>query len=129
MKSFADTGFYIALLNRHDQFHGRAVKAAAKQDLLVTTSAIIGETVTLLQRRGRIDEALAFLSQIQRQARTLIIHPDETLHQNAWRLFVQYAPTGASIVDCVSFAAMQQAGIRNALTFDDHFRAAGFSIL
>lgn len=34
-----------------------------------------------------------------------------------------------SLVDCVSFAAMRQYGIREAFTFDCHFGEHGFSCL
>ena len=34
-----------------------------------------------------------------------------------------------SLVDCVSFAVMARAGLRQAFAFDDHFAERGFSCL
>ena len=36
---------------------------------------------------------------------------------------------GLSLVDCVSFAVMARAGLRQAFAFDDHFAERGFSCL
>ena len=36
---------------------------------------------------------------------------------------------GLSLVDCVSFAVMARAGLRQAFAFDDHFSERGFSCL
>lgn len=47
----------------------------------------------------------------------------------AWDLFSRWGGSGASAVDCASFAIMRRFGIRRVFTFDKHFRTAGFEIL
>ena len=51
------------------------------------------------------------------------------LQEAAWGLFARHGGSGATIVDCASFAIMRSQGIRRALTFDVHFSEAGFEIL
>jgi predicted nucleic acid-binding protein len=34
-----------------------------------------------------------------------------------------------SLTDCISFVAMQEAGVQKALTSDQHFAQAGFVVL
>ena len=94
----------------------------------VTTSLVINETISLLQSRGFLSAALQFLEGIRR-GEAQILYPDAALQREAWDLFGQWVGSGASAVDCVSFAVMKREGIRKAFTFDSHFRAAGFEIL
>lgn len=66
---FVDTGAWVALRYRRDQYHGRAQKLAGRLEHerlgLVTTESVLGEAVTLLKARGAIDEALALGETIQ----------------------------------------------------------------
>ena len=41
--------------------------------------------------------------------------------------FVHYKAWG--LVDCISFIVMREAGVNQALTFDQHFVQAGFQAL
>jgi predicted nucleic acid-binding protein len=45
---FADTSFWIALVDRHDKFHEKAIHSSAELDgSLITTQAILLETANL----------------------------------------------------------------------------------
>jgi uncharacterized protein len=46
----------------------------------------------------------------------------------AWNCFVN-VPTKTAATDCISFAAMKDEGIIEALTGDRHFEQAGFRAL
>ena len=41
----------------------------------------------------------------------------------------KYRQLELSMVDCVSFAVMQELGIKDVLTFDSDFMKAGFTVL
>ena len=129
MKVFADTGFYVARMNPRDQWHRKALKAVRPDVEVYTTSLVINETISLVQSRGYFSTAVEFLRETRANPRLRIIHPDSDLQAQAWDLFVRWGGSGANAVDCLSFAAMQRFSIRRALTFDAHFKIAGFDVL
>lgn len=128
-RAFADTGYWIALANPSDQWHKAAKNALREAEGIVTTSNVIDETVTLLQWRGQFSVALEFLDRARADTGLLIVYPDADAWSESWRLLRKYGGGGASAVDCLSFAVMRRLGLKRALTFDKHFRTAGFSTL
>jgi predicted nucleic acid-binding protein len=76
-----------------------------------------------------VPAALTFLERVRRNEEVQIVHPDPALQAEAWDLFGRWGSAGANAVDCVSFAMMARLGIREAFTFDAHFREAGFDTL
>lgn len=85
--------------------------------LLVTTSAVIGETVTVLSHRRGQALARHFLDVIQR-SQLPIIYIDEQLHQKALEVFKQQTARGTSYVDCSNVTVMQQFSITTIFSFD-----------
>lgn len=60
----ADTGFWVALCNRGDRHHARAVEVLASLDRrLVTTWPVLTETCHLLLARGGVTVQQAFIAQ------------------------------------------------------------------
>jgi hypothetical protein len=51
------------------------------------------------------------------------------LYARAFRLFRERPDKGWGLIDCVSFVVMQDHGITQALTTDEHFQQAGFIAL
>ena len=129
MTVFVDTGFFIATIVRRDQHAQRAKQAEREESTWITSSLVINETIHFLQTRGLLSAALHFLLEAERGALGQIIHVDATLQAEAWRQFHKHGGSGASPVDCVSFAIMNRFSIKRAFTFDQHFAAAGFQIL
>jgi predicted nucleic acid-binding protein len=128
MTAFADTSFFVALLVKQDQWHSRAARASRANLSLVTSSLVINETISLLQARGHFSEALVFLREIRRDEQVEIFYPDAAVQSQAWEEFNRWGGMGANAVDCVSFTLMRKYSVRKALTFDAHFRMAGFSV-
>ncbi len=126
MTAFVDTGFFVALLVERDQFNARAMKALDPKVRMVTSSLVINETISLLQARGLLSLALEYLRGVRSDANLSIVQVDAGLQTKAWELFHRWGGIGVNAVDCTSFAVMQQFHIRRALTFDRHFREAGF---
>jgi predicted nucleic acid-binding protein len=126
---FVDSGFYVAFLVPRDQWFDAAERAARTTFRPVTSSLVVNETVSLLQARGLLSTALAWLSEIREDPDTQIVYVDAALQSEAWDLFHRWGASGANAVDCSSFALMRRMNIRKAFTFDQHFRTAGFEIL
>lgn len=94
-----------------------------------TSSLVVNETVSLMQSRGYLSSALEFLQKSRESGDIQVVHADAMLQAEGWDLFHRWGGAGANAVDCVSFAIMKSFSIRKALTFDRHFRTAGFEIL
>lgn len=129
MRIFVDTSYYVARLVSHDQWHAAAKKGRVPLSGVFTSSLVVNETISLLQSRGFLSEALSFLSQIRATDDVQIICPDAVLQSEAWDLFQIWGGSGPNAVDCVSFAIMKRYGIKKAFTFDTDFHRAGFEIL
>jgi len=55
-----------------------------------------------------------------------VVHPSADLHAAAVGFLDRLADQPITYTDAVSFAMMKQARCKVALTFDRHFRMAGF---
>lgn len=129
MTVFVDTSYFIAIANRRDQWHNRAMAAANAGENYITSSLVINETISLLQARRAQGAALQFLIQIRANRSVQIVYPDPVLQTLGWDQFQRWGGIGANAVDCVSFAIMERMAIRRVLTFDVHFEVAGFETL
>ena len=129
MTVFLDTGYYLAFLVPRDQWFQTAEKVSHSGFRAVTSSLVVNETVSLLQARGLLSTALAWLQGVRSDPDTQIIHVDAVIQAEAWDLFHRWGGSGANAVDCCSFAIMRRMNIKKAFTFDRHFRTAGFEIL
>ncbi len=125
---FVDTSALLALFNREDLNHGRAVQAFGElreeRATLLTTSYVLVETVSLVQRRFSLQSSLDLGERVQRSYTMLWV--DELLHAQGWATYRDQSRRLLSLVDCVSFAAMRARSLQRAFAFDDHFRQAGF---
>jgi predicted nucleic acid-binding protein len=127
---FADTYYFIALLNRADEGHPAAVKFTAKftGEIFTTTFVLaeVGDGMCALRDRQKFTAALRDL---RNNAHVHIVHPNESLFQVGCDLFSHRSDKEWSITDCLSFVTMEQHSIREALTADQHFEQAGFVAL
>jgi hypothetical protein len=63
------------------------------------------------------------------ETRTRLVYVTPELLERALILYGQRADETLGLVDCASFIVMQDAGIIEAFTNDDHFTQAGFRCL
>ena len=128
---FADSSFYVALLNRRDARHAqaRAIAAAARRRILVTEFVLL-ETGNALgawpQARW---EFLALVRRLRESPSTHIVPATSDLLQQGLDLYGERDDKLWSVTDCISFVVMRQHGLTEALTADHHFEQAGFTVL
>lgn len=97
---------------------------------LVTTSLVLAELVSLgLRLRLPHSDLVRFVNGMTGSAHVLVVHVDAALQAAGWSLFCARPDKSWSLVDCVSFALMEQLGLDTALTGDHHFEQAGFTRL
>ena len=130
---FIDTGYLLALELANDQNHVAAKSHwQALLDAfppLFTTSYVFDETVTFFNSRSHHAKAVEVGNSLLISRSVQLIHVDETLFQQSWKLFQQHQDKRYSLTDCISFATMRNRGIDVAMTFDKHFAQAGFQML
>jgi predicted nucleic acid-binding protein len=125
---FVDTSFWAALTARADAHHQEAASLLERHQgaQLVTSNQVRGESWTLLRRRRGHNSAVAFLDLLERTARLRLEHVAPALEDEALYWLRRHDEREYSFVDATSFALMRSLGIREALSFDDDFTAAGF---
>ncbi|MBW4620120.1 MAG: nucleic acid-binding protein [Cyanosarcina radialis HA8281-LM2] len=129
---FADTFYWIALLNPKDNWHQIALdRARNNTDPIVTTDGIIDEVLNYAASKGNLirQKALLMCTQILRELTINIIAHTPKLRQLGFDLFEQRSDKGYSLTDCISMIIMRQRGITDVLTHDKHFTQEGFHIL
>jgi predicted nucleic acid-binding protein len=130
---FADTGYWVALLNRHDNLHEKAItlSKAVQPAHIVTTEMVLVEVLNDFSDRGEYFRQVAVnLIQNLYQYPNATVIPQTTLQfQEALVLYAQRPDKAWSQTDCVSFKVMEQLGIIEALAYDKHFVQAGYKAL
>jgi uncharacterized protein len=128
--TFVDTQFVVALINRRDQHHQRAVElshAYTNQPLLTTDLVLveIGDALAGEFRR----EATQLIDFFRRAANVEIASLTSALFDEAFALYRSRPDKDWGLTDCVSFVVMAREQVQDALTFDQHFEQAGFSAM
>ena len=124
---FVDTSFFYALFAKADEGHGRAFQAFAEfrgrnlPSLLLTTDAVIMETITLARRRSNHAQAVFVGERLHSERIARIHHSTAEEHRAAFEYFSKYSDKEYSMTDCLSFVVMEKLGIKEALTFDGDF--------
>ena len=128
--TFADTNFFLALINDRDEHHDKAVTLAEQYRglSLVTTDAVLLEVGNGLARGFR-DEAVALFEELENSPEAEIVRLDPEIFDAAKALYKSHRDKEWGLVDCVSFIVMRERQISDALTSDKHFVQAGFRAL
>lgn len=130
---FADTGYWIALINPGDDLHhpARSVSAALAPIQIVTSEMVLSEVLNSFSKKGSGFRmaAIALIHDLQADSTIDIASQTSDLFNEALKLY-QHRPDQAwSHTDCASFHIMRQNNITEALAYDKHFVQAGFIAL
>jgi predicted nucleic acid-binding protein len=130
---FADTRYWMALLNSKDELHDKARKLAVvpARQKIVTSEMVLAELLNGFSARGKgLREAAAKAVSLLRRNPSVIIYPQTSEQFGAALVaYKEMADKDWSLTDCASFLIMQAAQITSALTYDGHFTQAGFKAL
>jgi len=127
---FADTAYFVALLSKPDEFHRWATEHFdGADDRIITTTLVFIELANRLAKtRGR-GLVKSFLEDLGLDPRVEVVPFDQALVEDGFDLYDARRDKEWSLVDCTSFAIMQERRITEALTPDHHFEQAGFLAL
>jgi uncharacterized protein len=124
---FLDTGYLIALIRKKDACHAVALQAAASYiGPFLTTDLILVELANSLSKPPYRKTVVAVIEKIRADSKTAVVPLTSKGMSKAFSLFKSREDKTWSMVDCFSFEVMKEKRIKQALTFDDHFRQAGF---
>jgi len=126
---FADTYYYLALVNPRDVGHAKALAYAKLATVqMVVTDWVITELADGLCAIANRPVFTRLLS-IIRSGSTTVVSFDAGLMDRGLALFAERQDKDWSLTDCISFVVMQEQSILEALTADHHFEQAGFAAL
>jgi len=127
---FADTVYFLALLNPADQWHpqARALSLQPPGPLLTTEFVLteVGDGLSQPENRGRFARLVELL---RAQADVEVVPASSELFRRGCQLHAQRQDKEWSLTDCTSFVVMKERAVEGALTSDHHFEQAGFRLL
>ena len=127
---FADTHYFLALLNTGDTAHQRAITASLSlKGELVTTAWVITELADAMSSSTNRAEFISTYDDLRASKLVRIVEPDSVVFEKGIQLFRKRHDKDWSLTDCISFIVMEHEGITEALTGDRHFDQAGFIAL
>jgi len=129
----ADTGYFIAILNRRDQLHERAIAAskALGSFRLVASEMVLVELLNDFAGRGESLRAAAvsLVEGLRANPNAVVLVQTSLQFRDAIALYGERPDQSWSLTDCASCLIMREQGIEEALAHDKHFEQMGFKAL
>lgn len=134
MKSiFADTSFWIALINPDDGLHEIANRKAKdfENDRLFTSEMVFVEFLNYFSGSGRRmrGRVAGFVTEMKSNSRVRVEKQTSELFDAALEFYKRRLDKEWSLTDCASYLIMHKQGLHWALTHDVHFGQMGFKAL
>jgi predicted nucleic acid-binding protein len=130
---FADTFYWVALLNSRDPFHARVASFSLSLGTtrLVTTDEVLTEVLNWFSRAGPIwrAKAAALVHGLRSNPSVDVLPQTRADFDAALALYEARPDKGYSLTDCRSMLAMKGLGLTEVLTNDHHFTQEGLTIL
>ena len=127
---FLGAAYAIALSASSDQYHGPAEALAVQLEAdgarLITSRAVVLEIGNALAKLRYRSAAIQLLDSLEEDPNVEIIPISEQLYKRALKLSRERPDKEWGITDCISFIVMQDRGLTEALTTDEHFNRPVF---
>jgi predicted nucleic acid-binding protein len=130
---FADTFYWIALLNPKDDWYNSVIKVSQSiaNSQIITTEEVLTEVLTFYSNSGsrQRKRTVNFIKQIMNNPAVQVIPQNHESFVAGLNLYEKRLDKGYSLTDCISMNTMNQLEIIEVLTHDQHFTQEGFIIL
>jgi uncharacterized protein len=127
---FADTGYWIALVNPQDDLHqvSRVITHQLMPFKIITSELVFNELLNTFSKQGSSlkQVAINLIKKSYNNPDIEIVPQTTELFMTALELYEQRPDQAWSHTDCSSFQIMRQNNILEALAYDKHFEQAGF---
>ena len=130
---FADTVYWVALINPKDEWRSQARSATALLGgaEIITTDSILIEVLNFFAEHG--DEArrraVAVVERLLTNPNTEVVPQTRDNFLTGLTFYKERADKGYSLTDCISMITMRERNIAEVLTHDRHFAQEGFTAL
>ena len=130
MRVFADTFFFLALLDSSDSAHAAArTQARRGWRSIYTTDYVLVELGNALCAPADRRDFTSLVTMIRRSPIYHLVAASDDLLESGLRLFADRPDKHWSLTDCLSMVVMRDQGLTDVLTADHHFEQAGFRAL
>jgi predicted nucleic acid-binding protein len=128
---FADSSYWIGLVNPRDQMHQKVIKITQQLSSvrLVTTEMVLGELLNSFSDSPFRRAVAGMVLKLRNDRNVRIVPQTSEQFESALRRYKQAADKSWSLTDCASVEVMEAERIQAALTHDQHFAQAGFEAL
>ena len=128
---FADTSYWIGLVNPRDQIHQKVIKITQQlcSVRLLTTEMVLGELLNSFSDSPFRRAVAGMVLKLRNDRNVRIVPQTSEQFESALRRYKQAADKSWSLTDCASFEVMESEQIQAALTHDQHFAQAGYETL
>jgi len=128
---FADTGYWIGLVNPRDQIHKKVMKITQELSSvrLLTTEMVLVELLNSFSDSPFRRAVAGMVLKLRNDRNVRIVPQTSEQFESALRRYKQAADKSWSLTDCASFEVMEAEQVQAALTHDQHFAQAGFETL
>jgi predicted nucleic acid-binding protein len=124
---FLDTSGLLCCLDSSESRHSDAVTFFDAAGARLTHNYVLAELVALADaRKLPRASALLFVRRLAANPDIELIWVDSALHESALNYLEAQTDKTYSLCDAVSFILMNERGLGEALTTDQHFDQAGF---
>ena len=126
---FLDTSYLLALIRKRDALHKVALDASVTYTgPIVTTDLVLVEFANSLSKPPCRSTATSVIDKIRSDRNTWVVPFDSEGMDKALALYKERTDKAWGLVDCFSFVVMKERRLKVALSFDEHFKQAGFEV-
>lgn len=130
MLVFADTFYFLAIINPDDAYHRQALDySRLKRAPMLTTDWVLTEVADAFARTLYRSAAKRLHVHLCNRPADIVVPCSREWLEKGFNLYDARPDKGWSLTDCISFEIMREHGIAEALTGDRHFAQAGFTPL
>jgi predicted nucleic acid-binding protein len=131
---FADTNYWIALLNKKDQLHSKAREVSEALDpktFIITSHLVLGEVIEHFRRSGDQlkSDIIQMIGSLEEDSFFAVEPMSPKLFDDTLSFLHKHLDQEWGFVDCSSFVIMKRRRISEALSYDKHFVQAGYKAL
>ena len=123
---FVDAGAWYALATPSDPDHAQAkLFAASIAEPFITSDYIVDELLTLFGVRRQKPRGIEWKHDVLDRGGADLVRVSDEDFTNALRIYEQFRDKEWSFTDCTSYVVIQRLQLKQAFSFDHHFRQFG----